>query len=225
MNCENDFYQLPSSWALAKLSDISLINPKTNLEGLADDLDVTFLPMKCIGELSGNIDRSIIKKLSEVKKGYTSFMDGDLLFAKITPCMENGKLAIAHDLRSDIGFGSTEFHIIRLHDSLVKKFFFFYISQEKFRKDAQRNMTGTAGQLRVPTTYLRKIIVPLPSASEQHRIVARIEELFSRLGRRSRGAAEAVGAQGGGGGQAHGGVAKDASGCRACGEVVGANKQ
>jgi len=137
--------------------------------------------MKCVEELTGKLDLTLTRKLSEVRKGYTSFVDGDLIFAKITPCMENGKLAIVRNLTEGIGFGSTEFHVIRLHRSLAEKFFFFYLSQESFRKDAQRNMTGTAGQLRVPSRYLQNALFPIPPIPEQHRIVAKIEELFSHL--------------------------------------------
>lgn len=95
--------------------------------------------------------------------------------------MENGKIAIVNNLQNGVGFGSTEFHVIRLHKSLPRKYFFFLLIQEGLRKNAQRNMTGSAGQLRVPTTYMQKIKVPLSPLHEQFRIVAKIEELFTKL--------------------------------------------
>jgi type I restriction enzyme, S subunit len=181
MTYDNSLEELPSGWIWTVLGDISSINPKIDLTPFSGEEEVTFLPMKCVEEITGKIDPSINKKLSVVRKGYTSFINGDLLFAKITPCMENGKIAIAHSLKNGLGFGSTEFHVIRVDKCVLIKFIFFYILQEGFRKEAQRNMMGTAGQLRVPTSYLKKAIIPLPPLPEQHRIVARIEELFSRL--------------------------------------------
>ena len=172
---------LPEGWMWTELREITEINPKLNFNGIRDNTEVTFLPMKSVGELTGHIDLLIIKKLSEVKKGYTSFSDGDVLFAKITPCMENGKVAIVHDLKNGIGFGSTEFHIIRPTESVLRYFLFFFLIQEDLRKDAQRHMTGSAGQLRVPVTYMQQIPIPLPPLAEQQRIVAKIEELFSEL--------------------------------------------
>ena len=142
-------------------------------------MKVTFLPMKCVEELTGHLDLSLAKKISEVKKGYTPFLNGDLLFAKITPCMENGKVAIAHSLENAIGFGSTEFHVIRLHESFLKNFFFFFLIREDLRRDAQRNMTGSAGQLRVPISYMKQIPIPFPPLTEQRQIAEEIERRFS----------------------------------------------
>ncbi len=164
-----------------RLGEIAEINPKFTGEYLTDDTEVAFLPMKCVEELTGHLNLFFTRRLSEVKKGYTPFIEGDLLFAKITPCMENGKVAIAHGLKNGIGFGSTEFHVIRLPESFPRKLLFFFLIREDLRRDAQRNMTGSAGQLRVPVHYMHQIPIPLPPLPEQHRIVARIEGLFTRL--------------------------------------------
>jgi type I restriction enzyme S subunit len=163
------------------VDEIAEINPRFNWKKTTDDIEITFLPMRCVEELTGHIDLSFTRKLSEVKKGYTPFRDGDLLFAKITPCMENGKVAIVHGLKNGIGFGSTEFHVIRLHELLPREFFFFFLVREELRKDAQRDMTGSAGQLRVPVNYIRQIPICLPPLAEQHRIVTKVKELFTRL--------------------------------------------
>ncbi len=173
--------ELPGGWVWRRLGDIGVINPKLNGENIGDNTEVTFLPMRCVEELTGHFDLSFTKKFSEVKKGYTPFIDGDLLFAKITPCMENGKMAIVHGLKNCIGFGSTEFHVIRLSELFPKKFFFYFLIREELRKDAQRNMTGSAGQLRVPANYIKQIPIPLPPLPEQRRIVTKLEELFTRL--------------------------------------------
>ena len=170
-----------ANWVQTTLEEISEINPRPNLSNGNDDMEVTFLPMKAVEEMTGLFDGSCIRKLAEVKKGYTSFKNGDLLFAKITPCMENGKIAVVENLRNGIGFGSTEFHVIRLYESLPRKFFFFFLMQEDLRKTAQRSMTGSAGQLRVPLSYMKHIRIPFPPIIEQSRIVAKIEELFTKL--------------------------------------------
>jgi len=172
---------LPHGWVWTRLEEIGQINPKHIDRKLTDDMEVTFLPMKCVEELTGNLDLSLARRLSEVKKGYTPFVEGDLLFAKITPCMENGKVAVTHSLKNGIGFGSTEFHVIRLSETLPRKFFFFFLIREELRRDAQRNMTGSVGQLRVPSYYIEHLPLPLPPLPEQHRIVAKIEELFTKL--------------------------------------------
>ncbi|MDI6916914.1 MAG: restriction endonuclease subunit S [Thermoplasmatales archaeon] len=171
--------ELPEGWCWTRLEGISEINPKFNGETILGGIDVTFLPMKCVEELTGHIDLTFTKKLSEVKKGYTPFINGDLLFAKITPCMENGKVAIAHSLKNGIGFGSTEFHVIRLSEALPRKFFFFFLIREELRGAAQRKMTGSAGQLRVPVNYMHQIPIPLPPLIEQHKIVEEIEKRFT----------------------------------------------
>ena len=136
--------------------------------------------MKCVEEETGKFDLSLIRNYHEVRKGYTPFINNDIIFAKITPCMENGKMAIVNKLRNGIGFGSTEFHVIRLIGDLSRKFFFYYILQENFRKEARRKMTGTAGQLRVPSNYIEEVKVPFPPINEQARIVSKLDELFSK---------------------------------------------
>ena len=171
----------PRGWSWTRLGQIAEVNPRFAPEDLSDDLEVSFLPMRCVEQLTGRIDLSITRRLLEVRKRYTSFAEGDILFAKITPCMENGKVAIARGLQSGIGFGSTEFHVIRLPKSLPRVFFFLFLIQAGLRRDARMRMTGSAGQLRVPTAYMREIEIPLPPLAEQRRIVAKIEELFSQL--------------------------------------------
>ena len=117
----------------------------------------------------------------DVRKGYTPFSEGDVLFAKITPCMENGKVAIAQGLTNGAGCGSTEFHVLRPLDGLSRDYLQHFLIQEGFRKEAQSHMTGTAGQLRVPARFFNASPIPLPPLPEQHRIVAEIEKQFTRL--------------------------------------------
>lgn len=172
---------MPQSWIQTTLGDISLINPKLDLVDFSDDLEISFIPMAAVETESGKVDLSQTRKLGSVKKGYTPFIDGDVIFAKITPCMENGKIAFLNGLKEGIGFGSTEFHVSRPLNNVPRKFIFYFLVQRSYRKDAQGNMTGSAGQLRVPTNFFRDSLIPLPPLREQHRIVAKIEELFSKL--------------------------------------------
>ena len=178
---EGALHELPGGWVWTRLGEIGTINPKTKGENIEDDTEVTFLPMRCVEELTGCFDLSLTKRFSEVKKGYTPFVDGDLIFAKITPCMENGKIAIVKGLKNGMGFGSTEFHVIRLSKIIPGKFLFYFLVRQELRKDAKRNMTGSAGQLRVSTIYIQQIIFPLPPLPEQRAIVSKIEQLFSDL--------------------------------------------
>ena len=175
----SDLPELPEEWMWTRLEAVAEINPRFNEKDITDDVEITFLPMRCIEELTGHTDLSFTRRVSEVKKGYTPFKDDDLLFAKITPCMENGKVAIVYGLKNGIGFGSTEFHVIRLYESLPRKLFFFFLIREELRKDAQRNMTGSAGQLRVPVNYIRQILIPFPPLPEQHKIAEEIALRFS----------------------------------------------
>ena len=137
---------------MAKLGDICIINPKTPV--IDDNCTVSFVPMPRVGE-NGEFDASDIKMYHEVKKGFTYFQNGDILFAKITPCMENGKGAVASSLENGIGFGSTEFHVLRPKDNLATSEWIYYLlSWSAFRKEAEKNMTGSAGQKRVPKSFL-----------------------------------------------------------------------
>ncbi len=168
-------------WTHARLDEIGDINPRFSAEGVSEETEVTFLPMKSVEEHSGQIDVSESKPISAVRKGYTPFRNGDVIFAKITPCMENGKVAVVEGLRNGLGFGSTEFHVVRPHDAVSRQFLFYFLVRDDFRRDAERNMTGTAGQRRVPTRYLQEAKIQLPPITEQNRIVEKIEELFTKL--------------------------------------------
>lgn len=173
--------EIPQGWIRIELNEIALINPRIKPNEYPDDLEVSFLPMKAVEEETGDYCKDETRFFGEVKKGYTSFRNGDLIFAKITPCMENGKIALLDNLKNGIGYGSTEFHVLRIRKSLDKRYFFFYLVQKSFRENARRKMTGSAGQLRVPKSFLSEFKVPLPPLPEQHRIVAKIESLFTQL--------------------------------------------
>ena len=169
-----------SNWKNIPLREVTIINPRPNKE-IDDETLVSFIPMRCVEELSGHFSTDGNRKAGEVRKGYTSFKDGDVLFAKVTPCMENGKGAVMKGLTNGVGFGSTEFFVLRPTEALDANYLFHYIFQNNFRQEAARNMTGAVGLRRVPKPYLEQQLIPLPPLPEQRRIVAEIEKQFTRL--------------------------------------------
>jgi type I restriction enzyme, S subunit len=166
---------------LVPLSQAVEVNPKIDRTALHDDLDVSFVPMAAVEALSGGIDVSTARKYGEVKKGYTHFRDGDILFAKVTPCMENGKMAIARKLVNGVGFGSTEFHVLRPRAGVDARYVYYFVSSQTFRKEASGHMTGAVGLRRVPSAYLEEQLIALPGIEKQRKIVAELEKQFSRL--------------------------------------------
>ncbi len=161
-----------NSWPLKSVGDICEVNPRLPRgHGISDDQVVSFVPMAAVDEISGTITDTQVRPFSAVKKGYTHFKNDDVLFAKITPCMENGKAAIASNLAGGLGFGSTEFHVLRASSAVLPAWLFYFVRQPIFRNEAKRNFTGTAGQQRVPTTFLSSASIPVPPLSEQRRIV------------------------------------------------------
>ncbi len=173
--------ELPDGWAMTTLGEACLINPRFFTEPVEDDRELSFLPMAAVEAGTGRIDLSRTRLFADVRKGYTKFSEGDVLFAKITPCMENGKIAVAKGLTNNCGCGSTEFHVLRPHEGVSGDFLLFFLFQDVFRREAQGHMAGTAGQLRVPTGFLEEALLALPSLAEQHRIVAEMEKQFTRL--------------------------------------------
>lgn len=140
------------------------------------------------------------RPLSQVAKGYTYFEEGDVLFAKITPCMQNGKHNIARGLLNGFGFGTTEFHVIRPGSATLAEWILNIIRQPSVLREAEANFEGTAGQQRVPKRFLENLPIPLPPLEEQRRIVARLDARMAvaeRVVRAAMGEAEAAGALGG----------------------------
>lgn len=159
-------------WPHVRIGDVCDLNPRLpKTHTLNDDDAVSFVPMAAVSELSGTIQTRSTRRFAEVRKGYTPFQNNDVLFAKITPCMENGKAAIARDLVHGYGFGSTEFHVLRAGENVLPEWLHFFVRQATFRHEAKRNFTGTGGQQRVPATFVANTLIPLPPLPEQRRIV------------------------------------------------------
>lgn len=166
-------------WERKELSNCCYVNPKkSEINCFTDSLEVSFVSMASVSE-KGDINTNEIKLYKEVKAGFTYFYENDVLFAKITPCMENGKGAIARGLKNNIGFGSTEFHVLRPKNGISNSEWLYHLTAlPVFRDSAEKNMTGSAGQKRVPVSFFDKFFVPLPPISLQDEfatIVTKIE--------------------------------------------------
>ena len=168
-------------WPVFVIEEIADVNPRIDKAAIPDGVPVSFVPMPEVGAGNGSIHVEETRPAGEVKKGFTAFLEGDVLFAKITPCMENGKMAVVPKLVNGYGFGSTEFHVLRPKTGMDAKYLYYYISSQAFRGEAERYMTGAVGQKRVSTTYLKQSTIPVPPLDQQKRIVAEIEKQFSRL--------------------------------------------
>lgn len=171
-------YILPENWCWVKLNKLYNVNPKNILED--DSVDAAFIPM-------ANIEPNFIGKYkfevdswNKVRKGHTQFADGDVTFAKISPCFENGKAFIAENLPNGIGAGTTELIVLR-NRKIVPKYTFYLISTEKFVNGGRRTYSGVVGQQRISIDYVNQFPIPLPPLPEQKRIVHRIESLFAKL--------------------------------------------
>ena len=153
----------PFGYGKTKLGSCCEINPrKADDKRLVNNIKVSFVPMPSVSE-NGEIDASDIRTYNEVKKCFTYFAENDVLFAKITPCMENGKGAVAKGLINGVGFGSTEFHVLRPIDNLSNPRWIYTVTSFKtFRKDAESNMTGSAGQRRTPASFLENYEISIP---------------------------------------------------------------
>ncbi len=164
-------------WGLVPLGSTCNINPKKGLDSrLVSGAEVSFVPMPAVTE-HGEIDATAVKEYDEVKTGFTYFAENDVLFAKITPCMENGKGAVAKGLHNGVGFGSTEFHVLRPISGKTDPYWIYTLTAfPQFRMDAANNMTGSAGQRRVPASFLENYRVSLPPMVLQEQFAAFVEQ-------------------------------------------------
>ena len=154
-------------WGLTTLGKCCELNPRNSTD-VADDVQVSFVPMPAVSE-HGTIDVSEHKSYGEVKTGFTHFEENDVLFAKITPCMENGKGAVATGLENGIGAGSTEFHVLRPIPGKSNPYWLYTLTMlDGFRDEAKKRMTGTGGQLRVPIGFLNYYPISAPPIDLQN---------------------------------------------------------
>lgn len=170
-------------WKHMAIGEIASVGPvKSEIRELPDKTPISFIPMASVNEFSQSIEKQEEKKLGEVRKGYTYFRRGDVIVAKVTPCMENGKIAIADNLNTDIGFGSSEFHVIRAKtEMLVPKYLYQILRQIDFRRRAEEKMTGTSGLKRVPKEFIKNYKIPFPPLAEQKKIVKKLDALSEKV--------------------------------------------
>ena len=157
---------------LKRLGECCILNPRRPNIALCDTDKVSFIPMPAVSEDGYLVDMTD-EEYGKVKKGFTYFENNDVLFAKITPCMENGKGAIVHGLTNGIGMGSTEFHVLRPINGISSPYWLLALTRMPiFRERAAKNMSGTGGQKRVNASYLDHFMVGLPAIEEQRRFEA-----------------------------------------------------
>ena len=170
--------EIETKWDLVKLGEITIINPsKSEIKNLNKDTVISFVEMSSVDN-TGYIKKNIRRAYKELKKGsYTYFADNDIIIAKITPCMENGKCALVSQLSNGIALGSSEFHVIRTSKILNSKFLFILLNRDTIRKDAAKYMTGSSGHRRVPASYYANLKIPRPPLEIQQQIIEECEAI------------------------------------------------
>jgi type I restriction enzyme M protein len=164
-----------NSFTVKALKTFATLNPPKIIKNLNDNTLVTFLDMQAVSN-NGFIEKPIIKTLGVTKKGFTFFQNDDVIMAKITPSMENGKGAYIDKMKNNLGFGSTEFHTIRaINNESIGKYIYYLLKQKEFRGDASKNMTGASGHKRVPKEYVENYKFLIPDVKIQKKIIEEIE--------------------------------------------------
>lgn len=173
------------NWRLMALADACQIKPPKSdaRTKLSADAEVSFLPMEDLGIESRIVSATQRRPLAAVVGSYTYFADGDVLLAKITPCFENGKLGIVSGLTNGIGFGSSEYHVLRPTSVLLKEWLYYFLSRDSFREEGAARMTGAVGHRRVPKEFIETCSIPVPPLVEQERIVGTLDDLRSKTSR------------------------------------------
>ena len=165
---------VPLDWVSSRIKNVALLSPGCSGKNPTQHELCTVLPMELLSD-NGTMDTSNIQSYEDVFSGLTIFEAGDVLFAKITPCMENGKGAYVEALSTRYAFGSTEYHVLRPLHKVQGKFLYYYTKNSVFREYAAENMTGAAGQKRVSSRFLKETRLFLPPLPEQVRIAAYLD--------------------------------------------------
>lgn len=169
--------ELPATWCWTRLLNIGEISPRNNA---SDENSASFIPMSGFSEFHMVALAPEAEKWGNIKKGFTHFRNGDVVVAKITPCFENGKAAVIKGLDHGIGAGTTELHVFRpIHTGVLPEYIYLFLRSPFFAVEGEKNMTGTAGQKRLPTEYFATRALPLPPTAEQSRIVTKVDELMA----------------------------------------------
>jgi len=170
-------------WKTARLADVCTFKPpkKEARQRLNPEDAVSFVPMNNLGVRKKELELCEERLLEKVAGSYTYFAEGDVLLAKITPCFENGKLGIASGLTNGVGFGSSEFIVMRPGDELDAEYLFYLLSQDSVRDAGARVMSGAVGHKRVPKELVEGLQLTLPAVTEQKRIVAILDGAFAGI--------------------------------------------
>lgn len=169
-------FELPKGWEWTTLLNAAVINPRNYAP---DDIKASFVPMTLIGSAFSDKHQDEKRLWKDIKQGFTHFAEGDIGVAKITPCFENSKACVFENLENSLGAGTTELHIVRpVRDTLNPRYVLAYLKSPRFLELGESKMTGTAGQKRLPKDFVETNPFPLPPITEQHRIVAKIDELM-----------------------------------------------
>lgn len=174
---------MKKGWQTKPIGKVATIKPPKSeaRERVAADALVSFLSMEDLGIAVKFPEPKKARKLSDVVGSYTYFAEDDVLLAKITPCFENGKLGIAKGLKNGIGFGSSEFIVLRPYSSITSEWLFYFLSRDNFRSEGAQRMGGAVGQQRVPKEFVESCHIPIPPLSEQQRIVRILDDAFDGL--------------------------------------------
>lgn len=166
---------VPEHWEVKRMRYACRMNPSiSELNGLDPETPASFLPMKKVG-IEGNLVLDENRAIKDVSQGFTYFRDQDVIVAKITPCFENGKAAVVNELCNSIGFGSTEFHVLRANRDMSPLYIYFIINSRLFRSLGTGYMYGAGGQKRVPEDFINNFVFAFPPLAEQDAIVAYIK--------------------------------------------------
>lgn len=164
-----------------RIGDLCTIGPKKSEIKDLGDLEVSFLPMTDLKEHQINFEPKQTKRISEVYTGYTYFNDNDVLLAKVTPCFENGKAGIAQNLINGIGFGSSEYHVLRANKNTLPEWIYYSVMTATFREEGVNNMTGSSGLKRVPPAFVANWKIKNPPINEQLKIIEKIKSTDAKL--------------------------------------------
>lgn len=173
--------EVPEHWKIGRLKNFAKVNPKINKIDVNQDQVIEFIPMTNVDEKKGIISKLDYRLFSEVSSGYTAFNSDDVVFAKITPCMENGNCAIIPKLKFGFGFGTTEFIVFRKSSLITKEYLYYFLRHQNLRDIAKQFMTGTAGQQRISSEFLACFPMALPDISEQENITSYLNVENKRL--------------------------------------------
>lgn len=172
-------FDIPDSWCWTRLENTVIINPRNDLP---DNLEVSFVEMKAISDGYNNYFSAATRPWKEVKSGFTHFQNGDVGFAKITPCFQNRKSVVFSSLQNEYGAGTTELHILHpIQGTILPKYLLCFVKSPYLIEHGKQKFSGTAGQQRFGTNEVKKTLFPLPPLVEQDRIIKQVEIILEKL--------------------------------------------